>query len=69
MLLKIVFLRFPVRISDKDLVNYLTFERMMTMASATTEYMRNLNAELASIFSGVKADPPRFEQVLKNNYR
>jgi len=52
---------FFFRFSNEDLVNYLTFEKILTMASSTTEYMRSLNAELAAIFSGVKADPPRYK--------
>jgi hypothetical protein len=33
---------------------------MISMASETTSFMRELNAKLNSIFTGNKAVPPRF---------
>ena len=50
------------RTTSEELTNYLTFQHMLSMASATTKYMRSLDAEFQSIFTGVNAEPPR--QVL-----
>ena len=50
------------RTTSEELTNYLTFQHMLSMASATTKFMRSLDAEFQSIFTGVNAEPPR--QVL-----